>query len=427
MAVPSCALFAGVCAATLAAQQPKEELEDRIQHALAEARSALLVHLRSATEAVGAPGELALLVLAALHDGVRDDDKTFAKARRRLADAKPEATYDLALRLLVLEADATFPGRDKLAAGDTRQLLQNAKAGAFFYMPNPTAWDLSNSQYGALGLRAAVALGQDVPHRVWSALADTAMEAQRPDGGFVYRATDDPRSGYLSMTTAGIAVLKICEQALTKPGRTIPEIDKRVAKAWKWLDKHATEIGKSEIPWSYYAHYGLERAAILSDVQTIGGVDWYRAGAKMFVDQQLGNGGWSSPTDRMLGHGAGAGVAAGNGSPVSTAFAILFLRRKFQKLPTPITGISVPFLGMLTAETPDKDVTACGQALAARGKDALLEILNALRNDLPTRRRAAAIALHGLAGQDFGFDPLLDEAGNRSAIHRAELWYLKNK
>ncbi|MEO6595117.1 MAG: hypothetical protein ABIP94_10235 [Planctomycetota bacterium] len=68
-------------------------------------------HLRTATSRTSRIGELALLLLAATHDGVDAADPTFAAAAKRLAKANANDTYDLALRLMVLEVVPTVPGR----------------------------------------------------------------------------------------------------------------------------------------------------------------------------------------------------------------------------------------------------------------------------------------------------------------------------
>ena len=81
------------------------------------------------------------------------------RALARLGKAKPKQTYDIALRLLVLEACPVFPDREKLAKKDLSSLLANRSTqGAFQYYERPSTWDLSNTQYGALGLRAAAAM-----------------------------------------------------------------------------------------------------------------------------------------------------------------------------------------------------------------------------------------------------------------------------
>lgn len=403
--------------APLLAQGKPDGLEASIQSALQRARPVLLDFLDGAAPLM--QGELALICLAALHDGVPNTDPHYLAARRRLGYANLQQTYELGLRLMVMEADPTFPEREKAAKHDAALLVQNAHAGGFDYGPKSPRWDLSNSQYGALGLRAAEALGVEVPAKVWRKLGDEVLDAQLADGGFDYQKGQRAGS-YLSMTVAGIAVLCICEAQLTAGKGRITAYDRGVERAWKWLDKHQREVGDPGITWSFYAHYGLERAAILSDVTKLGQLDWYRAGAKMFVDLQLGNGGWHSQTDR-------GGVARHvGGDPVATAFAVLFLRRKFQKTLTAIT-VRVPSLKQIDDKTSEADLLACVGFLVQRGKPALAEVVPVLRSEVPAQRRAAVLALQQLAGQDFGIDPRRDAEQNRDALRAAELWYLKNR
>jgi hypothetical protein len=111
---------------------------------------------------------------------------------------------------------------------------------------------------------------------------------------------------------------------------------------------------------------------------------------------------------------------------VPTAFAILFLRRKFQKVAGPITPRVVVFANLGPASNAD-DVDACAKGLIARGKAALPEVLHALRSEVRTQRQAAAAALRALAGQDFGYDPAQDPLHSRAQIHAAELWHLRNR
>ena len=86
-------------------------LREQVNRALDEARPALMSHLKDMANLEVRPGELALVLLAAIHDGVPATDAVFAAAMRRLANANPTETYDLALRLLVLEAFPAYPDR----------------------------------------------------------------------------------------------------------------------------------------------------------------------------------------------------------------------------------------------------------------------------------------------------------------------------
>jgi len=404
----------------LLAQDP---LRERVDYALDQARPALLGHLRAASDPSTRPGELALVVLAAAHDGLDAQEAAFAQAVERLAKARPTETYDLALRLMVGEAVPWFPRRDAVAAADAKALLLHRhKSGAFGYGRNPGGWDLSNTQYGALGLRAATALGVTIERTVWQRLGAEIAAHQSDHGGFHYGRADSGFDAYASMTAAGIAVLAICEQQLAADGDAPKMLADKIARGWQWFGRNTGVLGSRKERWSYYFHYGLERAAILCDVTEVGSVDWYAAGARMLCDEQLDGGGWSSTQD---GH-PGGHLSGGRGDLVPTSFAVLFLRRKFQKVIGPLT-VKVVNLANLGPASKAADVDACAAGLVRRGKPALPEVLNALRSDVEPQRRAAAAALQGIVGEGFGYDAAKSAADNRGAVRAAELWFLKNR
>jgi hypothetical protein len=408
-------------AAAAAGAQDPSKLAERVTQALDDARPALLAHLEETAARPGRAGELALVLLAAVHDGVDPKDKRFAAAVEKLAAAAAEGTYDLALRLMVMEAYPDFPDRARIAAADARLLLAcRGRNGLFGYNPGPGRWDLSNTQYGALGLRAAAALGVPIERSVWNKIASAIGDEQDTYGGWNYEQGSG--SAYASMTAAGIAVMAICQQQLAGSGDEPKWIDQRLARGWQWLARNEQAIGDPRVRSSYYFHYGLERAAILCDVQKVGAIDWYAVGAMMLCDEQDTGGGWNSGVD----HGGGSHLTKGRGEMVPTAFAILFLRRKFQKVAGPITPRVVVFAN-LGPSSKAEDVDACAKGLIARGKAALPEVLHHLRSDVRTQRQAAAAALRGLAGQDFGYDPAQDPLHSRDQIHAAELWYLRNR
>lgn len=403
--------------AALAVAQDATDAE--IAAALQRARPALLAAVAAMTTD-GSVGQLGLVCLAALHDGVAADDAVLAAALQRLADLPAYQTYDLALRLLVAEACPTFPGRVARAKADAAQLLRHRTSGAFQYMPGSGQWDLSNTQYAALGLRAAASLGVELPRSVWIELADEVSGSQRGDGGFAY--TKHGTEATPSMTVAGIAVLAICRQATATSGRKLPEIDRRLQRAWKWMERHVRAIGELAQAYSFYFHYGLERAAILEDVTEVAATDWYHRGARMFVDAQRSDGGWSTPHGMVMVRGKPT-----ESSPVDTAFAVLFLRRKFQKIAGPITPERTIVLAALSQQSTVSDVDNCVAGLVRRGKAALPDVLLALRGEVVPRRRAAVAALRRIAGEDFGIDAEQDAAHNAAALRRAELWHLKNR
>ena len=124
----------------------------------------------------------------------------------------------------------------------------------------------------------------------------------------------------------------------------------------------------------------------------IGGVDWYEKGAAMLVDAQAAGGGWNSRADDYV----GTALTRGRGSAVTTAFAVLFLRRMFQKQGGPITP-RVVTLAAVGPKSKPADVEACAAELVRRGKSAMPDVLLALRSEFEPRRQAAAMALASIA------------------------------
>ena len=64
-----------------------------------------------------------------------------------------------------------------------------------------------------------------------------------------------------------------------------------------------------------YFLWSVERVAMLYDLKTIGGKDWYAWGAQILVHNQRAGGEW--PSEFYHGHSL----------PLNTCFALLFLRR----------------------------------------------------------------------------------------------------
>ncbi|MCA8956109.1 MAG: hypothetical protein KDC87_08540 [Planctomycetes bacterium] len=394
------------------------DLNGRIDKALERARPVLLRHLAGAHN-----GELALLCLAAVHDGVPATDKVFAQALRRLRKARLGRTYDLSLRLMVASECEAFAQRKELARDDARRLLSCLVAGGGFgYHKGDRRWDLSNSQYAALGMRAAVALGVKIDAKYWKALVAAAIASQTEAGGFAYTA--HRRDATESMTAAGIAILRLCADHLDDKTLARTEVDRRLRDGWEWLIQKKGSIGSRGIRNSFYFHYGLERACILSGVTAVDGKDWFTSGAEMLLDTQLRNGGWCSGVDMMEG-----GKDPGGADSVSTAFAVLFLRRKFQKKLQvgPITtGGGVPIHLLTDKASPEQVDTAIGSAVE-RGVSALPEVLRALRSTHKVQRVAGCKALIRITGDDFGFNPHIPPERSAGAVSKAELWYLKKR
>lgn len=415
----SFSVLAALASAPADPARSQEPLAARVATCLDRARPALLHHLRRATG-----GSLALCCLAAHHDDVPRDEPVFAAAIDRLARTGIEDTYGLALRLMVMAEMPDFPDRDELARRDAELLAARQTTGGFSYHPHDGWWDLSNTQYAALGLRAAAALGVEVPRKNWQLLYQALCLMQHDDGGFTYRPGQGRSGSYASMTVAGIAVLQVCAQFLELSEPERKHHDERVALSWQWLAGRKEVIGDRRTERCYYFLYGLERAAILSDLERVGDVDWYAAGAAMLCDEQKAGGGfWGASEFRP------PAPQTSKGHPVDTAFAILFLRRRFQKFlaPVPTTGVRAPACAALPASAGEADVRAAAERDAARGRSIVPGLLRLLHSDVVARRQAALLALHAIAGQDFGIQPYRNPREDAAAIRRAELWWLRER
>ena len=407
----------GLLAATVTAQSVPSDV--KIRESLTRARPAIIQHLRHSTGDV-----LALVCLAAVHDGVPEDEPHRRRAMRRLARTSLTGTYGAALRLLVLAADPTAFGdetlidRDERVARDVKALMRNRVRGGFTYASGNDHWDLSNTQYAALGLRAAVSLGHLVPDSVWQDLALAVLDGQSDDGGFGYTVRNRRKRPYSSMTVAGIAVLEICRQHLPEEFNRTHEMERAIASAWRWMDLKGDDIGSRYTPSCLYFHYGLERAAVLSQRKLVGNRDWYRVGSGMLLEMQDAKRGfWRSDWEFR------PGALEGPGSPVDTAFGILFLRRNFKRILPP----NYPRMITLGPQSNAEEIASAAKHLVRRGPEVLPEVIKAMRSPVNAKRRAAAAALRALTEKNFGYDPDLDPAETGDAIKAAELWWLRRK
>ncbi len=400
-------------ASSLVGQSPGD-IHEQIREALDRARPALVYHLGHSG---GDP--LALVCLAALRHGMDPEKKPLVSALQRLAKTNVRSTYGCALRLMVMASHRASSNGRKTAKRDTRFLLGAQHASGGFGYDSGNRWDLSNTQYAALGLRAAAALGVKVGPKVWRRLLTTVKRAQHDDGSFGYRSN---RGSSSSMTVAGIAVLEICRQHLTLSESKAGSIKKRVSRSWQWMAKHKHDIGSLRTGSCFYFHYGLERAAILSDVTAVDGLDWYLAGARMLLEQQTGSGDFFDRAERR-------GLPGDTPlSPINTAFAILFLSRQFKRqLSGPTTGTSTYSCRTLPEQANGDTIRAAVDYDVERGIKAVPDLLKAMRSRHRIRRTAAAKAMLLVSGQGFGYHPRRDNEANADALKQAELWWLRNR
>ena len=116
-----------------------------------------------------------------------------------------------------------------------------------------------------------------------------------------------------SMTSAGIASLILCQQAVHRKAQFLSgyKAKTRVAirDALAWIEEYYSvdENPFGSTGWWHYYLYNLERSAVLLDMRFIGTRDWYFEGANALMSTQGGTGAM--------------------GGTINTAFAILFLKR----------------------------------------------------------------------------------------------------
>ena len=329
-----------------------------------------------------AMGHTALPLLAMLKAGVPAADDAVQRAFAALRPMQLQRVYSVALYMMAIHA-AYAPHVDTLdtEVGSDRHgrvqpdethkqlsdvdrkamsdglgfLLRAQNASGLWHYGEPgetstTAHDLSNSQYGLLGLRAAMDSGFDVERKVWQTALRALLEHQDVKGegldlldhrvkdGYVFDSKEpaevrgfhyttarkngplgentvwsNPATG--SMTTAGVACVAICQEGLWR-SRAFKGADRRrsrdaVRDGLAWMQEQFTVTENPGHPAKahhrYYL-YGLERMGMLTGHRWIGRHDWYKEGADLLLaTQDPSFGGW--------------------GDQVETSFGILFLKR----------------------------------------------------------------------------------------------------
>ncbi len=324
-------------------------------------------------------GTTALCVLTLAACGVPREDPAVAKGLDWIVAREPTGTtYARALALIAFDEAFTPPGEEALLAagrvkarrralspaqrawceGVAAALERDVESPGSWGYPSPAnavlKFDSSNTQYGALGLRAASRLGFPVKDTTWFGLTrhfEVVRERKGPRASLVLVREGDeataPTAGgtvaappavtvpevagflystretrpWLSMVCAGIASLELARHELVaskSPKATstfVAEVEVRVLAGWAWLDAHWAVDRNAGHPgslWPYYALYALERAAIFSRVRTVGGRDWYFEGAVQILLRRHKDGHWDE---------------AGTDKTIGTCFALLFLKR----------------------------------------------------------------------------------------------------
>ncbi|MCY2958555.1 MAG: hypothetical protein NTY35_00155 [Planctomycetota bacterium] len=292
-------------------------------------------------------GQTALCAYTLLRAGLPADHPSVQRAFLFLDRVQPGETYSAGLMTMAYEA-LRDPARRPRIEALARTIVAWQKGGQWGYPNNheglferwlgdPSAPDLSNTQYAVLGLRAARHAGVESPEKIWNDIIDRTLTLQEelpaptPEtrkanragaAGFRYAIG---REICLSMTAAGVSVLEIARQALGPKlrGERLALTERAIRSGVAWLDEHYTpedNFGGSKT-WHYYALYGVERVGTLLEIEEIGHRDWYAEGARWFLKSQSDDGSFG------VGKPFGAGNHAASQEETDTCFAILFLRR----------------------------------------------------------------------------------------------------
>lgn len=268
-------------------------------------------------------GFTALATYGLLASGENAQDPRIARAIAFLKTADITGVYALGMRCLVWQQMKPSAEVRFLARRDAEQLINMLnKAG-----PGKGGWDYDDptgkggridhsvSQYGVLGLWAAMQCGYEVSPDTWDVVDKTWRAHQYPEGSWSYDGDGHGSGGHeptVAMTAAGVATLFITQDVLrSNEGLgckgNLP--NDNIDLGLKWMSDNFSQVGPNLYTW-----YGVERIGVASGYKYFGSKDWYAAGAEYLVRAQKKDGSWDSNY-------------AGQTPVTNTAFALLFLSR----------------------------------------------------------------------------------------------------
>jgi hypothetical protein len=341
-------------------------------------------------------GMTSLAVYTLLKCGLPTSDPSVSRGLAWLSRREPRRTYSCGLQMMALEATHNAAYRPAIKRMMELLIGWQQQSGGWGYPDSRL--DLSNTQYAALGLRAAMMAGIHVPKEALLSLKDIAEAHQETQQQIKIDWTDDPakgdgyerskrsRLGYAagfsyergrpptgSMTAAGAAILLIVRDCLAGrvPAHLSRGLERQARLGVHWLgarwsiDRNVDAKGEGK-GWDLYYLYGLERLGSLLGEEFMAGHPWYLEGARHLVKKQGGDGVWNDEPD--------------------TSFALLFLKRAtWAGGVTGPAARSAPEDELLKAPAP-----ADGVAIAGRGSPVLAMWIDGLGSDVEDRHRAGA-------------------------------------
>ncbi len=330
-------------------------------------------------------GFRALLAYALIEAGHSEESDEVQSLLKQVLAKPSERVYSVSLAVMALDAYEAKRSQSKsqasqLISGEAARRgiaerlewlvkAQVPRLGVWGYGHRDPDWqDYSNTQFATLALQVGILRGADLPSRnlkeLLSSFKATAVvgktpltlevegpgwwkEERRPsrtgprkmirprEGGFTlatspvgwpYRVAIQDRPGRappsLSMTAAAVSSLIVIRGASGK--RVDRDLDRMVAGGLaqiyrRWIDL-LPSTGDTIHRNYFYTLYSVEKALDLAGVRRLGEIDWYRDQAMVLLREQGPRGLW------------GAVNLSRDYQLVSTAFALLFLKRATQRL-----------------------------------------------------------------------------------------------
>jgi hypothetical protein len=187
--------------------------------------------------------------------------------------------------------------------------------------------DNSNTQFAMLALWAA--RRHFIPtDQALLASYQRFVNSQNAEGGWGYMAETGSTGSMTNVGLLGLAfghgaapdIMKFNpknpKDIIVKPALEDPTIQKGLTALSRYIGQPSLDPKKTNFPMeNLYFLWSVERVAMLYDLKTIAGKDWYAWGAQLLVHNQRADGDWASAQ------------YPGATPPLNTCFALLFLRR----------------------------------------------------------------------------------------------------
>ena len=273
----------------------------------------------------GIVGLNAFAAYALLKCDVPSRDPVVARCLDALLERDPDSIYSTSLAAMALAtaAEKGVARRERIGRRVQRiadiLVASQLKSGGWSYVARVYndqsvggwSYDLSNTQFAILGLRAAANAGAKIPRATWERAQALLEKTQLADGGWSYSGTES--SSYNRMTAAGAGSWMLCRLSLDDTVAPSEAADSpRVRDAVRWLER-STDPALMVGPPDYYLLYSVERLCMISRIEKLGPRDWYAEGAAILLRAQGADGSWT-------------GV---HSAVVDSCMALLFLRKAF--------------------------------------------------------------------------------------------------